>query len=86
MDFEALSEEIVAHTADFVRECGKQEDAVAKKYGVQIRVIGDLKLLPVEVQQGAKEAMQRTKHHSNVILNICLAYSCVTLPRRTPEI
>lgn len=48
---------------------------MAQQYGVQIRVIGDLRLLPEAVQKSAREAMERTKHHSNVVLNICLAYS-----------
>ena len=52
-----------------------QEDAVAERYGVQIRVIGDLSLLPEAVQRSARDAMERTKHHKSVVLNICLAYS-----------
>jgi len=55
--------------------CGAQEKAVVEQHGVQVRVLGDLTLLPEAVQKSAHDVMKASKHHSRVILNICLAYS-----------
>ena len=46
-----------------------------EQYGVQVRILGELALLPEAVQKAAREVMEASKHHTNLILNICLAYS-----------
>ncbi|CAH8606605.1 unnamed protein product [Heterobilharzia americana] len=40
-----------------------------------IRVIGNLALLPVKIQQLAAQLMLETRNHSRSILNICMAYN-----------
>lgn len=42
---------------------------------VQVRVIGDLSLLPAPVQRAANQVMQATRHHQRCRLNICMAYT-----------
>ena len=41
----------------------------------QVRVLGDLSLLPEYVQRAAANAMRLSRHHTNVTLNICMAYT-----------
>ena len=52
-----------------------QERSVVDRHGVQVRVIGDLSLLPARVRQAAQRVMQATQHNSRGVLNICLAYT-----------
>ena len=47
-----------------------------EQYGVQVRVIGDLTLLPAPVQTAAEKVMDATRTNTRTILNICLAYTC----------
>lgn len=42
---------------------------------VQVRIIGDLKLLPARVQLAAERVMKATCHHHRCKLNICMAYT-----------
>ncbi|KAL0047546.1 hypothetical protein WJX82_006242 [Trebouxia sp. C0006] len=42
---------------------------------VQVRVIGNLSLLPARVQQAANQVMAATSHHRQFRLNICMAYT-----------
>ena len=42
---------------------------------VQVRIIGDLNLLPAKVQLAAKSVMEATCHHHRCKLNICMAYT-----------
>ncbi|DBA74691.1 TPA: hypothetical protein ACH3X2_009356 [Trebouxia sp. C0005] len=42
---------------------------------VQVRVIGNLSLLPARVQQAANQVMAATCHHQQCHLNICMAYT-----------
>ena len=53
-----------------------QEHALVEQYGVQVRVIGDLTLLPTSVQTAAEKVMDATRTNTRTILNICLAYTC----------
>lgn len=46
-----------------------------QEYKVSIRVLGDLGRLPVSVRIAAVKAMKATEHHTECILNICVAYS-----------
>ena len=52
-----------------------QEHAIVEQYGVQVRILGELSMLPEAVQKSAREVMEASKHHTRLILNICLAYS-----------
>ncbi|EIE27677.1 Di-trans-poly-cis-decaprenylcistransferase [Coccomyxa subellipsoidea C-169] len=47
---------------------------LVERHGVQVRVLGDLSLLPASVQAAAKRAMDSTKLHTRGILNICFSY------------
>ncbi len=42
---------------------------------VQVRIIGDLSLLPARVQHAAKRVMEATCHHQRCRLSICMAYT-----------
>ena len=52
-----------------------QERSVVDRHGVQVRVIGNLSLLPARVQQAAQRVMRATQHNPRGVLNICLAYT-----------
>lgn len=52
-----------------------QHKDIIDRNGVQIRIIGDLSLLPARVQQAADRVMQATCHHQRCKLNICMAYT-----------
>lgn len=43
--------------------------------GVRVRVVGDLSLAPIGIQRAAFAVEEATRHHSNLILNICFSYS-----------
>lgn len=46
-----------------------------KKHGVCIRVLGDVSLLPLDVQQLIAQAVLETKHYNQCFLNMCFAYT-----------
>ena len=46
-----------------------------ERHQVSVRVIGDLELLPRDVQRAAAEVMIATSHNKRAVLNICLAYT-----------
>uniref|UniRef100_A0A8C4R5Y3 Alkyl transferase n=1 Tax=Eptatretus burgeri TaxID=7764 RepID=A0A8C4R5Y3_EPTBU len=46
-----------------------------KKHGVCIRVLGDLKLLPKDIQVLIAHAVVATQHHNKCFLNVCFAYT-----------
>ncbi|KAK3741724.1 hypothetical protein QZH41_012910 [Actinostola sp. cb2023] len=45
------------------------------KHGVCVRVIGDLTMLPDDLQKSIAKAVRYSKHNSKAILNVCLAYT-----------
>lgn len=51
-----------------------QERDLVERHGVQVRVLGDLTLLPATVQAAAQRAMEATELHTRGILNICFSY------------
>jgi ditrans,polycis-polyprenyl diphosphate synthase len=51
-----------------------QERQLVERHGVQVRVLGNLKLLPVSVRAAAERVMDLTQHHERGILNICFSY------------
>ncbi|KFO83552.1 Dehydrodolichyl diphosphate synthase [Buceros rhinoceros silvestris] len=46
-----------------------------KKHGVCIRVLGDLHLLPVDIQELIARAVQATRSYNKCFLNVCFAYT-----------
>lgn len=46
-----------------------------KKHGVCIRVLGDLNMLPLDLQQLIAKAVVATKNHNKCFLNVCFAYT-----------
>lgn len=51
-----------------------QSDLV-KRYGVRIRVIGELEMLPEDVREAVQRAMNMTKDNSGPTINICFPYT-----------
>ncbi|KAG7729541.1 hypothetical protein KL948_003695 [Ogataea haglerorum] len=45
------------------------------KYGVKIRILGNLKLLPADVRESLLEAQEMTKNNARAVLNICCPYT-----------
>ncbi|XP_068592464.1 dehydrodolichyl diphosphate synthase complex subunit DHDDS isoform X2 [Cebidichthys violaceus] len=46
-----------------------------EKHGVCIRVLGDLNMLPLDLQQLIAKAVVSTKAHNKCFLNVCFAYT-----------
>ncbi|XP_070366737.1 dehydrodolichyl diphosphate synthase complex subunit DHDDS isoform X11 [Equus asinus] len=46
-----------------------------QKHGVCIRVLGDLHLLPLDLQELIAQAVQATKNYNKCFLNVCFAYT-----------
>uniref|UniRef100_A0A8C1Q265 Alkyl transferase n=1 Tax=Cyprinus carpio TaxID=7962 RepID=A0A8C1Q265_CYPCA len=57
----------------FIRLLTEQENL--EKHGVCIRVLGDLTLLPADLQQLIAKAVLATKAHNKCFLNVCFAYT-----------
>lgn len=45
------------------------------KYGVCVRVLGDLELLPRDVLEAVARVVNLTRNNSSAILNICFSYT-----------
>lgn len=56
------------------RQIIKEKDKF-KEHGVRIRVLGDLGLLPQDLQELISQAMEVTKENSNCTLNVALSYT-----------
>ncbi|ESP01058.1 hypothetical protein LOTGIDRAFT_225491 [Lottia gigantea] len=52
-----------------------EEKEMIEKHGVCIRVLGNLTLLPLDVQEIIAEAVNFTKHNTRAILNVCFSYT-----------
>ncbi|GME71195.1 unnamed protein product [Ambrosiozyma monospora] len=48
---------------------------LCETYGVRIRVVGNVKLLPKDVRQVLDEAEEMTKNNTRAILNVCAPYT-----------
>uniref|UniRef100_A0A7N4UX29 Alkyl transferase n=1 Tax=Sarcophilus harrisii TaxID=9305 RepID=A0A7N4UX29_SARHA len=46
-----------------------------EKHGVCIRVLGDLQLLPLDLQELIAKAVQATRNYNKCFLNVCFAYT-----------
>ncbi|KNE68887.1 di-trans,poly-cis-decaprenylcistransferase [Allomyces macrogynus ATCC 38327] len=51
------------------------ESELVERHQIRIRILGDVRLLPINVQRAAAEAERRTCHHAGAILNICIPYT-----------
>jgi ditrans,polycis-polyprenyl diphosphate synthase len=49
--------------------------AIIMKHGVCIRVLGDLELLPTDIQQSVAKAVVLTRDNTKAYLNVCFAYT-----------
>uniref|UniRef100_A0AAA9TB76 Alkyl transferase n=1 Tax=Bos taurus TaxID=9913 RepID=A0AAA9TB76_BOVIN len=52
-----------------------EEQEKLQKHGVCIRVLGDLHLLPLDLQELVAQAVQTTKNYNKCFLNVCFAYT-----------
>lgn len=52
-----------------------QEKEMIQKQGVCVRVIGNIALLPLDIQQIIAEAVNFSKSNNRAILNVCFAYT-----------
>ncbi|XP_043573405.1 dehydrodolichyl diphosphate synthase complex subunit DHDDS [Chiloscyllium plagiosum] len=57
----------------FTRLLEEQENL--KKHGVCIRVLGNLTLLPVDIQELIAQAVLATQNYNKCFLNVCFAYT-----------
>lgn len=52
-----------------------EEVGQLQEYGIRICIVGELQLLPPDVEDLAKKLMNATKHCCNCRLNVCVAYT-----------
>jgi len=52
-----------------------REEEIIEKYGVCVRVLGDLELLPPDVREAMARVMEKSKNHKRSILNVCFSYT-----------
>ncbi|XP_040474993.1 dehydrodolichyl diphosphate synthase complex subunit DHDDS isoform X4 [Ursus maritimus] len=52
-----------------------EEQEKLQKHGVCIRVLGDLHLLPLDLQELIAQAVQATTNYNKCFLNVCFAYT-----------
>ena len=61
--------------------CKNQFNALSKPGGslernqIKIKILGDISLLPEDVQEVMKQSEDRTKDYGNGTLNVCLCYN-----------
>ena len=51
------------------------EEGFLQRNSIRVQVLGDLELLPQNVQLAAARAMKITRHHCRALLNICMPYT-----------
>lgn len=59
--------------AKFTQICENGE--LCSKYGVRIRILGEVELLPKDVQLVLRQAENLTKNNTRALLNVCLPYT-----------
>lgn len=61
----------------FLSTFAVQENGLAEREGVEMRIVGDLSLLPSAVQGAAARLMQNTASlkRCHAVLNICFSYT-----------
>ena len=48
---------------------------IIEKHGVCVRVLGNLSLVPEDVREAMKRAVDASRHNTRVYLNICISYT-----------
>ncbi|KAG0674713.1 cis-prenyltransferase [Pichia californica] len=48
---------------------------ICEQFGIQIRILGDLDLVPDDVKQVLLQAQEITKHNTRAVLNVCWSYT-----------
>jgi len=72
------SKDEVSAIFDLAREKFKkllEEKEKIDKLGVCIRIFGELKMLPLDLQQLVSKVMKMTRKNTNLHLNVCFAYT-----------
>ncbi|KAL7749783.1 cis-prenyltransferase [Sorochytrium milnesiophthora] len=57
-----------------MRELSEKSEMV-KRHQVAIRIVGDVSMLPLDVQRAAFQAQRQTEGHSGATLNVCIPYT-----------
>ncbi|XP_031567033.1 dehydrodolichyl diphosphate synthase complex subunit DHDDS-like [Actinia tenebrosa] len=52
-----------------------EEREMMDKHGVRVRVVGDLTMLPQDLQKSIAKAVSFSQHNTKATLNVCLAYT-----------
>eukprot|EP00455_Lapot_gusevi_P029053 TRINITY_DN310_c0_g1_i1.p1 TRINITY_DN310_c0_g1~~TRINITY_DN310_c0_g1_i1.p1 ORF type:complete len:342 (-),score=80.11 TRINITY_DN310_c0_g1_i1:35-1030(-) len=52
-----------------------QHGDLVQKYGICVRVLGNISLLPPHLQSAIAKAIQFSRHNTKAILNICFSYT-----------
>jgi len=52
-----------------------KEQELVNKYGICVRVLGDLQLLPQDVQDAFHDITEKSKSNTKAILNVCVSYT-----------
>lgn len=48
---------------------------LAEEYGIKIKILGNVKLLPKDVQDVLHQSEEMTKHNTRAVLNVCIPYT-----------
>lgn len=76
-NFRRSSEEVNA----LMKLCGEklrgmcERDSLIQRYGMRVRVVGDLRRLSAELREDIARAEQMTAHNSSATLTVCFAYT-----------
>ncbi len=70
-DMAEVSELMNMFAENFIKAA---DDERTQRYGIKIRAIGNIKLLPQNVKDAIKYAEEKTAHYENYIYNIAVAY------------
>ncbi|KAF9919030.1 cis-prenyltransferase [Lobosporangium transversale] len=52
-----------------------ENSELVRQYGVSVRVLGDVSLLPEDVRAAVHRAVDSTKHNNRAVLNMCFPYT-----------
>lgn len=72
------SKEEVENLMQMIREKLKElmeEKEKLDKYGVCVRVLGDISLLPSDIQKTIADVVLYSRHNNSLFINVCLAYT-----------
>ncbi|KAF8517520.1 Decaprenyl diphosphate synthase-like protein [Hysterangium stoloniferum] len=69
-EVDALMDSFRKHLHDL-----SQHGSLLETYGVQLRVLGNISLLPQQVKEAAKKAEEFSRHHDKAVINLMIAYT-----------